>query len=130
MDYDQPNAIWAGITECATHTDRTDDDCETCEAEMVARGARIEQMAAEAQDRIVGLSKQGQQIPPWVVMEQRMEVLIDSLFTDHRQRCQFEGEVGRRIMVIIKQMQEQAKQPTLHVAKNGPVDLSAFRDRR
>lgn len=120
MDYNDPNAIWAGVVPCMVHQ-HMDEDCEGCTNEVSARGARLEQMQAEAGDRLNGIARQGgPQMPPSVIESARLEVLLDSLFTNPKDRLRYEGEVGRRVMLSIKHMQEQTKQPTLHVAR-GPL---------
>ena len=114
------DAIWEGITPCAIHPVMSEDGCAPCGAELAARGARLEQMSAEAAERMQGIATMGgPQMPPWVMLEARMEVLIDSILTNPRQRMQFEGEVGRRMLVMIKDVQAQTKQPTLHVPTPG-----------
>lgn len=119
MKYDEPDDIWEGITPCPTHPVDMADNCETCEAEIAACGARIEQMSAEAKDRVQGIMSQGgPAMPEQLIMQARLEVLIDSLLQDPRQRLRYEGEVGRRIMLSVKATQTAMKQPTLHVAKN------------
>lgn len=125
MDYSDPHAIWTNITQCKQHPVCRPDDCEHCANEITARSAVIDQMGAEAQDRLQGIAKQGgPQMPPYVVLEARLEVLIDSILnTNPRQRMEFEGEVGRRVLLQIKSMQEQVKQPSLHVAKTMPTNV-------
>lgn len=118
MNYDEPNGIWQGVTPCVVHRHMMD-GCEPCANEMAARGAALDQMSAEANERVRGIVQQGGPQPgPLLDLQARLEVLIDSILTDPKDRIRYEGEVGRRMMLAIKNMQEQIKQPTLHVAKN------------
>lgn len=120
LNYEHPDAIWEGIVACPVHTDVMDEDnCLACEGEFTARNARMEQIIAESQDRQQAIvTNGGPQMPDSLVMQARMEVLIDSVFTNSRDRLKYEGEVGRRIMGSIKEMQKATKQPVLHLPAN------------
>lgn len=121
MKYDNPSDIWIGIQSCPEHPDAVSEECEGCDAELTARSARIEQMAAAAQDVLKDITTRGgPSMPPTFLIDTRLEVLIDSVLTEPRDRMRFEGEVGRRAMLVIKQVQQQHKSPTLHVpGRNG-----------
>lgn len=116
MKFDQPDDIWDGITSCpALHAEYVE-DCQGCEMEMTARGARIDQMHADASSLLKDIAQSGgPQMPETVILSARMEVLLDTLLSDPKNRIKFEGEVGRRVMLQVKQMHRQVKTPTLHV---------------
>lgn len=116
MKYDDPQAIWEGIEKCTQHQPLTNPDCATCSGEVEARSAAIGKMQEEATQILQSIAQQGgPPLPPTLVLEAKIEVLLDSLFTDPRQRLEYEGEVGRRVMLAIKNMQQVMKQPVLHV---------------
>lgn len=118
MKYDDPNDIWEGITPCAVHLHHAE-DCEACVAEMSARSARVDQMSADGARLMADIARQGGPgMPPWFQMEARLDVLIDTILSDPKDRLKFEGEVGRRLMKVIKQVHAETKQPTL-VGANG-----------
>lgn len=113
MKYDTPEAIWEGITPCPHHGHMMQ-GCEHCANEVTARGARVEQMSADgAKIAADVVSLGGPQMPPSVILEARLDVLIDSILNDPKDRIRFEGEVGRRIMNVIKDVHAQVKQPAL-----------------
>lgn len=113
MNYDDPQAIWEGLAVCQTHMAMPKQDCADCDAEMVARSAVIDQIAAEAGDRMQGLARAGVSSPHLSMLAIRVEVLIDTLQLDPRQRFQFEGECARRTMQMIKAMQAEVTKQTL-----------------
>lgn len=115
MKYDNPQDIWEGITPCPNHHHMMN-GCERCSAEMVALSARVDQMSADGAKIAADIVRQGgPQMPPQLVMEARLDVLIDSILTDPKDRMRYEGEVGRRIMNVIKDVQAEVNKPTLHV---------------
>jgi hypothetical protein len=118
VDFSTPDGIWKAVQECPVHPVKTDEDCEACDHEITQRGAIIDQMKARATETMKGLAQYDVQIPPHVMQELRMDVLLDSLIRDQRQQLQFEGEVGRRMIMTLKNIHEQVKQPTLHVPDN------------
>jgi hypothetical protein len=134
-DYDNPDAIWDGIEPCGIHalgteleragTERGWDVCPGCQMEMTARNARIEQISAEAAERMAGLAQAGVANPQVMFMAIRLEVLIEALMNNPRDSQLFEGEVARRTMLSIRAMQKSvsdqmlAPEKRLTVVKNG-----------
>lgn len=121
MNYDQPDDIWDGVQPCAIHGNATDVQCLACRAEIEARSAVLAEMQKEMSRRFESIVAQGGPQPnDLLFLQARLEVLIDTVLSEQKDRMKYEGEVGRRIMLSVKAMQEQIKQPTLHVAK-GPL---------
>lgn len=134
--YNTPDALWASVIPCEDHPMGVEfapnewAGCDGCQAEQTARSAVIDQMQAEASERVAGLAQQGAQMPPWVMLEARIDVLLDTVFRDPRNRTLYEGEVGRRIMLSVLDMQRQMREPqkpVLHVAR-GNQGIPNLRD--
>lgn len=115
MKYDEPNDIWDGITPCQAHLHH-DSTCDACGAEMTARSARVDQMSADSSKLLADIQRHGGPgVPPEFIMQVRLEVLIDSVIIDPKDRMKFEGEVGRRVMRVVKDVHAQTTKPQLHV---------------
>lgn len=122
MKYDHPDAIWQDVVKCALHSPHTFEGCAMCEAEVEERGKRLTQM----EDASTGLMRdilthdQNFSLPQHVILGTRIEVLLDSIMQDPKDRLRFEGEVGRRLILMLKDIQKQVKQPSLFVpGRNG-----------
>ena len=112
-----PNDPFAGITECFTHPHGMQEDCEFCKAEYAAKTDVLNQIHAEVSKTTADLARAGMQpMPGMVVMDVRMEVLLDSLMKD-RNRIHYEIEVGRRLLGLLAEatLQAQSKQNRLLV---------------
>ena len=122
MQYENPQGIWASIPTCPTHTVaehpgqedmRTDPDCKGCDKELTARSAVLDQMMAESKNLSAQMAQAGLPLSEAYLNMVRMEVLIDTLFSDPRQRLRFEGEVGRRTVLNLREGVVQANRQRL-----------------
>lgn len=130
MKYEDPADIWEDVPVCEAHR-HYDADCDFCDREVSGRSKRIEKIGQEARDRVNAIVTQGgPQMPQTVILEARVEVLLDSIMIDPKDRLRYEGEVARRIMLAIQGMQAQIKQPVLHVARDVPQTIRQNHGRR
>lgn len=114
MNFDTPESIWEHVPECAIHPTTTEQDCEFCEAEVNARNDVVQKMSSVMGQIIGSLAQQGvQPPPPHVMLEAKIDVLCDVLFQNPKDRLKYEGEVGRRLMRMVKDVQADVKQPAL-----------------
>lgn len=123
MDIESPEAIWDGIETCPVHAVQWDEDCSGCEAEATARGAVIEQMQAEAAQRVKGLARAGVPFSQMAIDMIKVQIIWENIFTG-RQAYLAEGEMGRRALQMMKAIQsdvsrrELAPEQRLTVVKN------------
>lgn len=116
-----PDGIWVGVELCAQH-DHSVEQCDQCANEVAYRTKRIEELGAAVTIRLEGLARAGApQMPPHVMSDVRLETLIDSLMGDPKDRLRFEGEVGRRLIEVLKNVQQQMRTESLIVPDAGNV---------
>ena len=120
--------IWEDIETCNIHTSEQErvPTCARCLRENDARGKVIEALQAEAQTLAGGLSKHGVSMPVEVMLQIKMDLIVECLFGDARSRMMFEGEYGRRIIVSMTEAAAVAsrqslapRQADLTVVRNG-----------
>lgn len=114
------DAIRDEITVCAVH-ERHEQSCQECSDEADALTKALEEIIAESHNRLKGLARQGApDMPPTIVLEARLDTLIEAVLPDKKNRLKYELEVGNRVLKAIRNMQAQVKQPSLQVVKNMP----------
>lgn len=117
--------LWEDMPGCPEHNGEVE-DCEGCGVERTEAAKRLHKIEQSIQDRMRGLAQHGVQMPDTVRHEIQLQVLVEMLCQTPRQAALYQGEVMTRMLNAIKNMQEQMKAPTLHVAK--PGDLAAMRE--
>lgn len=115
INYETPQGIWAGVTPCPMHT--TDvpggqdylfvPDCKGCLNEMKQRNAVVDQMGKDGATATASLARQGFPSPDQMMLHIRIETLIDTIASDPRTRMRFEGEVGRRTIMALREAEVQ-----------------------
>lgn len=99
--------IWATVQMCGAHDSeaRYAEDCEHCEAERKHRDQIVEHLSRTANRTATQLAAHGIQMPPYLLTQIRLEMLIDAIIGDQRSRAQFEGECGRRVLIQLREAQ-------------------------
>jgi hypothetical protein len=102
------------IENCPVHPHQfdPDEDCDGCKKEVTARTARIEQLQAEAQQRVAGLARQGVGFPAQALDSLKVDILWHTIFQG-RQAFLAEEELGRQAIELIKSIQSDANKASL-----------------
>lgn len=116
------NDPFAGITECAVHTQHMDEDCEFCEAEFEAKNAVSVEITKMVQQGVKDLAHEGVQMPPFLVTNVRLELLIDSIISD-RNRLHYEVEVGRRLFHSVQETKKDVMRQKIQVPGKGGLTV-------
>lgn len=137
IEADSHEAIWGDLQACPIHTDRYDEDCAACEAELLERNEIIDRIGTEAGARLQGVAQMNGPDPSLMFMQVRLTTLCDTLFQHNaRHLQQFEAEVARRTLLEIRRMQAslmdsviaKPPKPGLHVVQNGREYRRAIKD--
>jgi hypothetical protein len=110
--------LWGQITPCVAHEQdaRYIEDCEHCLHEKAERDAIIENLNESAMRSQRALMKSGVQVPPSLLLQVRLELLIDAIMGTDRSRAQFEGECGRRMLNEMREAQRTIlAHPPIHM---------------
>ena len=110
--HDTNEDLWREITPCESHR-HLEHDCEHCSTQMTQMTAVMDQLQAEAAHRAEGLGKHGVQMPQDILNQIRIELILDTILGDQKNRMLFEGEYGRRVLLTLKNAQAEVTKQTL-----------------
>ena len=92
-----------GVQECVVHFPHSfDTDCESCDVEMKQRYETLEEMRRKVSNAGAVLHGFGVKIPAAVIMEQRMDMLMDALLGP-RARVEFEVKAGEHLLHVLEE---------------------------
>jgi hypothetical protein len=97
-------------------------ECEGCTNEIAARTAAIEQMQAEAQQRVAGLARSGVGFPHQALDAIKVDIIWGALFTG-RQAYLAEEELGKRALDMVKAMQSDVNRAQLTQPMQGGLHV-------
>ena len=104
-DYSTSESVWDGVIPCQVHNSEYEVSCISCQSEEVARTDCLVAINEELTNRAQGLTTMGVRVPESVALSVRLELLIDTIYADTRNRMKFEGEAARRMIVELKEAQ-------------------------
>lgn len=126
-NYEDPNSIWEGVTACPVHdtSPMFDEDCTGCKAEADQRSEAINAMQREAQKRAAGLAQNGIPFGQPALDMIKVQIIWENMFMG-RQAFLAEGELGRRALLMMRDIQRQhmAPESKLTVVRNGRTPKS------
>lgn len=113
------------VQACSQHTEAYVDGCQDCTAEVQAMDDLMQGLVEETQKRQEGLARAGMAVPPYILHGVILDVLVDALFRDPKNRLRFATTVQGTLIDFLKQTQSQvsqqeiAPQQKLTVVRNG-----------
>jgi hypothetical protein len=112
-----PIEPFEGITECMLHSVYTDLDCEFCQGELEAKAKRQQTLAEDANERMARIQSLGANVAGEAVLNERLNVLIDAVVSDPRQRVHFEAAFNARVINQLIDVEKEVRRQQIITQK-------------
>lgn len=110
---------FAGVTDCVVHITASEEDCDHCQAELKAKGIKLNDMVMANTLRLQNFQTQGVQVDPMNFLAAKLELLIEVIIRDPRSLVHFEAEYQRRVSEGLEGMKAEITKAKLTQGVNG-----------